>query len=355
MREKTDGPGWLSTAGGQARGYIESVTLEELWFHTGTNCNLSCPFCFEGSKPGDNRIQFITLEEVRPFVDEALGLGVEKFSFTGGEPFMNPHFMRILDFALEHRPCFVLTNGTEPLLNRMAKILELREKPNPLAFRVSLDYPDPVKHDESRGQGNFRTALGTLGLLHAEGFGVSIARLMEPDEDSAAVDRGYAPLLGEAGLPEDLHIVKFPDFLTPGSIADVPEVTENCMTSYTTAAERAEYMCSFSRMIVKKDGRSGVYACTLVDDDEAFDLGDTLAESLDVRIRLKHHRCYSCFAWGSSCSERTQASVAQECLSLDSEGKGDRRLVPRAAGHRPELGRVLCTKRARHSAANRKE
>jgi hypothetical protein len=157
----------------------------------------------------------------------------------------------------------------------------------------------------SLGKGYFRTALRTVGVLHAEGFGVSIARLMEPDEDSEAVDRGYAPLLREAGLPEDLHIVKFPDFLTPGSIADVPEVTESCMTSYTTAAQRGEYMCSFSRMIVKKDGRLGVYACTLVDDDDQFDLGDTLTESLDVRIRLKHHRCYSCFACGSSCSEPT--------------------------------------------------
>ena len=54
-------------------------------------------------------------------------------------------------------------------------------------------------------------------------------------------------------------------------------------------------------MIVKKNGRLGVYACTLVDDDADFDLGDSLRESLDVRIRLKHHRCYSCFACGSTC------------------------------------------------------
>jgi pyruvate-formate lyase-activating enzyme len=238
-------------------------------------------------------------------MNEAIELGVDKFSFTGGEPFVNSHFIEILSAALEDRPCLVLTNGTKPLRNRMARIIKLKEKPNSLAFRVSLDHPDPVKHDESRGKGNFRMALRTLGLLRAEGFDVSIARLMEPEEDSEAVDRSYAPLLAEAGLPEDLLIVKFPDFLRPGSIADVPDLTENCMTSYTTAAQRAQYMCSFSRMVVKKNGRCGVYACTLVDDDEQFDLGDTLTESLDVRIRLKHHRCYSCFGCGSSCSEGT--------------------------------------------------
>ena len=305
MREKSDSQDWLFTPEGQPRGYIESAALTELWFHTGTNCNLSCPFCLEGSKPGDHRIQFITLQDVKSFIAEALELGIKKFSYTGGEPFVNPFFMSILNDALEHRPCFVLTNGTEPLLNRMAEILKLKAKPNPLAFRISLDHPDPAKHDESRGKGNFHMALRTLGLLHAEGFSVSIARLMEPDEDGEAIDGGYAPFLLEAGLPVDMPIVKFPDLLRPGSIADAPNVTEKCMISYTTAEQCTQFMCGFSRMIVKKSGRCCVYACTLVDDDVKFDLGDTLRESLDVRIRLKHHRCYSCFAYGSTCSGGT--------------------------------------------------
>lgn len=303
MREKSNSRNWLSTPAGQPRGYIESQALVELWFHTGTNCNLACPFCLEGSKPRDNRIEFLTLEDVKPFVAEALELGVTKFSFTGGEPFVNPSFMQILGYALEHRPCFVLTNGTAPLLNRMAQVVRFKEKPNPLSFRISLDHPNPARHDEARGKGSFRKAIRALSLLHTEGFGVSIARLMEPGEDSETIDGSYAPLLCEAGLPADLRIVKFPDLLRPGSIANVPNVTEKCITTYTTAERRALFMCGFSRMIVKKDGRLGVYACTLVDDDEDFDLGGTLRESLDVRIRLKHHRCYSCFACGSTCSE----------------------------------------------------
>jgi hypothetical protein len=56
-------------------------------------------------------------------------------------------------------------------------------------------------------------------------------------------------------------------------------------------------------MVVKKDGRMRVYACTLVDDDPAYDLGGTLAESIRKRVMLHHHRCYSCFKYGSSCSE----------------------------------------------------
>ena len=304
-REKSDDPTWLFTPDGHPRGFVESVTLRELWFHTGTNCNLACPFCFEGSGPRNNRIEFLTLDDVKPFIKEALDLGVERFSFTGGEPFVNPQMMRILEFALDYRACFVLTNGTEPLLNRMKQVKLLKNKPYPLAFRISLDHPDPEKHDLGRGPGNFRKALRTLGILYAEGFTVSIARLWDRGENAAETDKSYASLLQEAGLPLDLTIVKFPDFQPPGSIADVPHVTEHCMTSFLTAEQRARFMCGYSRMVVKKDGRCGVYACTLVDDDPDFDLGDTLRESLDVRVRLKHHRCYSCFACGSTCSEGT--------------------------------------------------
>ena len=75
------------------------------------------------------------------------------------------------------------------------------------------------------------------------------------------------------------------------------------MTRYQTENTRREFMCSFSKMVIKKNGRMRIYACTLVDDDDDYDQGGTLTESLSERVMLRHHRCYSCFAYGSSCSE----------------------------------------------------
>ena len=95
---------WYRTPEGEPRGFIQSHELEEVWFHTGTACNLACPFCLEGSKPGDNRLQLVRFFDVIPFIDEAVSLGVRQFSFTGGEPFVNKDIVRILDAALQHRP-----------------------------------------------------------------------------------------------------------------------------------------------------------------------------------------------------------------------------------------------------------
>jgi sulfatase maturation enzyme AslB (radical SAM superfamily) len=295
---------WRLTPDGEARGYIEPRGIKELWFHTGTNCNLRCPFCLEGSRPGDNRLEFITLEDFRPLADEAITLGVERFSFTGGEPFVNPAMVEILDYALAHRPCLVLTNATEPLMNQLRTVLPLRDRPQPLTFRVSLDSPDPDVHDAGRGRGSFQKSLRTLRHLAEAGFGLTVARLRGDDEtDTTVVDRRYSEWFREAGLPGDTRIVAFPDFKAPGAIAEVPHITEDCMTRYLTADQRAGFMCSFSKMVVRQNGRVGIYACTLVDDDPDYNLGGTLAEALRWRVQMKHHRCYSCFAYGASCSE----------------------------------------------------
>jgi sulfatase maturation enzyme AslB (radical SAM superfamily) len=291
------------TPSGEPRGYVQPHGLRELWFHNGTACNLACPFCLEGSKPGDDRLDRITLNDARPFIDEAVALGVEQFSFTGGEPFIVKDFVNILRYAASFRPCLVLTNGTDAVLKRLHQIETLRTCPRPVAFRVSIDYPHRDRHDTGRGACNFDKAWESLKRLAALGFRVSIARQMERGEDGPRIDAEYRALAARHGLPADITIVSFPDFLTPGASPRVPDVTEHCMTTYQTEESRRQFMCAFSKMIVKKAGRMRVYACTLVDDDESYDLGGTLAESLPKRIMMRHHRCYSCFAFGSSCSE----------------------------------------------------
>src|SRR5258706_10587112 len=126
---------------------------------------------------------------------------------------------------------------------------------------------------------------------------------MEKTEDRASVDMAFRRLFRDFGLPEDLNIVAFPDFATPGSIVQVPFVTESCMTKHQTESSRREFMCAYSKMVVKRDGRMRVYACTLVDDDPAYDQGASLREALATRVMMRHHRCYNCFADGASCSE----------------------------------------------------
>ena len=221
---------WLRTSKAEPRGYIDPRRLRELWFHTGTACNLRCPDCFEHSAPGDQRLESPTFDDLRPFIGEAVALGIEQLSFTGGEPFVTRDIVRILGYALDHRPCLVLTNGTRPLQTRLPEILPLARKPQRLSFRVSLDYPNAEQHDAGRGRGMFALALDTLGRLHRAGFHVSVARRREDGEDPTAVAAAFQSHFESNGLPLDTPIVAFPN-LKPDR---TPEITETCMSTYHT-------------------------------------------------------------------------------------------------------------------------
>lgn len=294
---------WLYTPRGAPRGYIQPHALAELWFHTGSACNLACPFCLEGSQPGDRRIERVRFADLAPFLDEAEALGVRRLSFTGGEPFLVKDMMRILARALEIAPVLVLSNGVGALPRRLAQLRALRAGAHPLNLRISLDYPDAERHDAGRGTGSFAEACRTLQQLHAEGFAVSVARQMPPDEAPAVCEQRFRELFAHLGLPADLNVMAFPDFGTPAERRVVPEVTRTCMTSYQSESSRREFMCAYSKMVVKIAGRMRVYACTLVDDDPMYDQGGSLTESLGRRVMLRHHRCYACFKYGASCSE----------------------------------------------------
>jgi len=296
-------PDWYRTSAGHPRGFIHTHALDELWFHTGTACNLACPFCLEGSKPGDDRLQLMRFDDAQPFIDEAVALSVKQFSFTGGEPFINKDIIRILDYALRYRPCLVLTNATEPLIKRIGQLESLLNHTHPLHFRVSLDHHDAAIHDQGRGEGMFAEALEGMRQLHTMGFHLSVANQMLPDMPPEEVSQRFASIFRNAGLPENLHRVEFPEFYPPETVVSAPQITQNCMTDFQTESSRREFMCAFSRMVVKQNHRCRVYACTLVDDDPDYALADTLTESLKISVSMKHHRCYSCFKFGASCSE----------------------------------------------------
>ncbi|MCP4745421.1 MAG: radical SAM protein [Desulfobacteraceae bacterium] len=289
---------WLKTSKGEPRGYIDFAQLKELWFHTGTVCNLSCPDCFERSGPGVHRLDLICLQDVKPYIDEALELGVRQFSFTGGEPFVNKQIIPILDYVLDFAPCLVLSNGTRPLLARFDEIAPLKKKKNSLSLRISLDYSEPEKHDAGRGKGMFELALESLAKLHKAGFSISVARRRQEDENTPQADAAYKPIFESIGIARDTPIISFPDLEKTGT----PEITETCMRTFHTPHTRSAMMCAFSRMVIKQNGAMRVYACTLVDDMPFYDFGETLSESVKIRTMLKHYRCFSCFACGMSCS-----------------------------------------------------
>lgn len=303
-REKFCDP--LLTARGEARAEVPLVALRTLWFNTGTLCNLACATCYIESSPTNDALVYLSAASVRGFLDEVARdrLPVREIGLTGGEPFMNPEVVAMLEDALGRGlAVMVLTNAMRPMRRHQAALLALRARHGDrLTLRVSLDHHTAAAHEAERGADTWETALDGLRWLAANGFRIAIAGRHLPGEAEAAARAGYAALLRGIGVPLDVddpeRLVIFPEMDTT---ADVPEITAGCWS--ILGKPPSSVMCATSRMVVHRRGEPAprVVACTLLPHDPGFDLGATLAEA-SRPVRLNHPHCARfCVLGGASC------------------------------------------------------
>ena len=249
----------LITAGGEARASVALKQLQTLWINTGTLCNLTCVNCYIESSPTNDRLVYITTDEVRTYLDEIAAdrLGTEEIGFTGGEPFMNPDMISMLDLTLSRGlRALVLTNAMKPMMKMREGLLGLRETyGDKLVLRISIDHYDPAHHEKERGPRSWQPALDGLKWLSANGFNINVAGRTFWDETEDELRAGYGTLFDKLGLTIDsrnpVDLVLFPEM---DEKADVPEITTACWGILDVSPDAM--MCATSRMVVKRKGAS---------------------------------------------------------------------------------------------------
>jgi uncharacterized Fe-S cluster-containing radical SAM superfamily protein len=295
------------TAKGERRASVALKALTTLWFNTGTLCNITCRNCYIESSPRNDRLAYLTAAEVARYLDEiaASGLGTAEIGFTGGEPFMNPDIIAMLDGALGRGfRVLVLTNAMKPMMRRRAALLALRARfGDRLTLRVSIDHHTPALHELERGPGSWAPAIAGLRFLAENGFAIHVAGRLCWGESEAAARAGYAALFAALGVAIDAAspaaLVLFPEM---DARVDVPEITTACWGILQKSPDSV--MCASSRMVVKRRGAAHpvVLSCTLLPYDDAFEMGETLAEAAGA-VLLNHPHCAKfCVLGGASCS-----------------------------------------------------
>jgi uncharacterized Fe-S cluster-containing radical SAM superfamily protein len=293
------------TAKGEERARVAMTGLETLWFNTGTLCNLACKSCYIESSPTNDALVYLTVAEVRTYLDEIArdGLPTQEIAFTGGEPFMNRDMIEILELCLNRGfDVLVLTNAMRPMRRFEAEILALPHRQK-LTFRVSLDHYSQAVHEAERGVRSWDKAIDGLKWLAVNGLKIAVAGRHLAGESDAVARLGYAALFAEHGLPVDASnpasLVLFPEM---DAHADVPEITTACWDILSVSP--SAMMCASSRMVVKRKGEDAprVAACTLLPYDPQFDMGASLAEAAQP-VALNHPHCARfCVLGGASCS-----------------------------------------------------
>ncbi len=295
------------TAKGEPRARVGLKKLETLWFNTGTLCNLACVNCYIESTPKNNRLVYLSHAEAVSYLDEIRDnqLGTAEIGITGGEPFMNPDILKIMETSLERGfRLLVLTNAMRPMMKCADGLLKLNETySDQMTLRVSVDHFKPELHEEERGPNSWEPMMKGLQWLSEHGFNIDIAGRTRWGEEEAELRDGFAAFFENNNIKIDAQnhkqLILFPEMEENN---DVPEITTACWSILDV--NPADMMCSSSRMVVKHRGdkNPSVQACTLLAYDQQFNLGETLKEA-SRPVPLNHRFCAKfCVLGGGACS-----------------------------------------------------
>jgi len=283
-------------------------SLDELWFQVaGTRCNLECAHCFISCSPHNDKFGFLRLNEVRRRLDESIAFGVREYYFTGGEPFLNPDMVAILELALTYGPATVLTNATVLKPEWIARLRAAEDASiYCLEFRVSIDGPTPELNDPIRGERTFERAMRGVEVLVAHDFLpiITMTRVWDEADDQRILGQ-FRETLREHGCTRPR--LKILPRLQIGAEAQRTEgygrfdrVTAEMLTDF----DDRQLICTHSRVVTDR----GIAVCPILLDEPTALLGATLDESTRA-FPLAFGACFTCYQYGAICTNPTSRTV----------------------------------------------
>jgi diadenosine tetraphosphatase ApaH/serine/threonine PP2A family protein phosphatase/pyruvate-formate lyase-activating enzyme len=175
-----------------------------LWVYTNFHCNLACDYCVVASSPRARR-RALGLERFRALIDEAVAEGFAEVYVTGGEPFVEPDIVAMLEYASDRLPTVVLTNAMLFTGRRREELARLAGRAN-LVLQSSVDGARPETHDVWRGAGSWAKAMEGLGYARSLGLPLRVA-MTETPENRNEVDE-LRELLASLDIVGDAFAVR---------------------------------------------------------------------------------------------------------------------------------------------------
>ncbi len=182
--------------------YLKPTRLREFWFHTNNSCNLTCAHCLVESHPGGD--PGLTTDRLKSIIDEVSDLGVYRFYFTGGEPFVREDIFQLIEYITQDKKAelIILTNAT--LFRGERLDLLKRQDRQRLKLQVSLDGSRPEINDPIRGEGTFRQITAGLKTASDLGFETSLTAAVT---DQNLSDIVHLPTLVPSLGAKSLHLM----------------------------------------------------------------------------------------------------------------------------------------------------
>jgi len=181
----TGGVGWADTPVPDDDGlpvmplFGSEVFPPRLWIYSNFHCNLACDYCVVASSPRARK-RALGAEHFRALIDEAVEEGFAEVYVTGGEPFIEPDIVSMLEYASDRLSTVVLTNAMLFSGRRRAELGRLAGRAN-LVLQSSVDGARAETHDAWRGAGSWAAAMERLASARELGLPLRVAMTETPE------------------------------------------------------------------------------------------------------------------------------------------------------------------------------
>lgn len=274
--------------------------LDTLWLQvTGTRCNIACRHCFISCGPKVDRHALMSRQQVEQAITAAVAEGCRGYYYTGGEPFLHPEILDLVELALREGPLGILSNGMLLDPDTCRRLKQLSDaSPYSLDLRISLDGLTPEENDPIRGKGVFSAANEGIRRLAQVGLEPALAVTTVHAASASAEGRlALLALLRSLGVRRP-RVKLIPPFKLGRETKRNGEYNSSELVQSEDLSEESPWalQCGSSRMVTAE----GVYACPILIDEKQARMGDRLSEALRP-TSLFHPACLTCHREAFSC------------------------------------------------------
>jgi 7,8-dihydro-6-hydroxymethylpterin dimethyltransferase len=238
--------------------YLRTDRLKEFWIQVNDFCNLACEHCLVSSGP--ERGPGLPSSVVRATIDQAVGLGVERFYLTGGEPLARADAIELIERIVQahERELVILTNGTVLKGERLRALAALPV--DRFRVQISLDGASPAVNDPIRGVGTFERIRDGIRAAVTAGLRTTITMVLL--RHNLADAPGLVALAAELGV-RNVHLLwphRRGRVLT-GPFANLPsasEILESVRLARDAARAKGVTIDNIEELKLRFDGMPGV-------------------------------------------------------------------------------------------------
>ena len=280
---------------------VESKRLQLVYFTVTLDCNLSCPYCYQGRQNQKN--ERMSIIDVKIFLNKIKELNPDcHVVVTGGEPFTHKRIFDIIEKVEENGFRFsILTNGTLINQSNAQRLTQYAELSN---VQVSIDGLKEKTHAITRGE-SFKETMAGIQYLIDYKIPFSLAPTIHEGNLHEIYDlANFAYSNNGTFTPNNLRV--FPQCnqhklkLTNETLYDVVKETESLLfqnfefdklKKYTKNVEyeklenladkRAKFICGMADSIIDINWNGDVFPCNLLRENK-FLLGNLLIENFQT-------------------------------------------------------------------------